>query len=170
MLRILPDILAGFSKSHRRLSMNPAENVLLHEGIRSSVRRCVAPLLAMLFVLATMAAMSTLANAQVRFGSILGTVSDSTGASLANATVTITNLGTNQTRSAKTTSAGTYSVPPAYTGWMWRSRASSDSLKTESKCRLIWLLVSMRSCRSAVLRKAFSSRARRLPCRRIALL
>jgi hypothetical protein len=111
MLRILPDILADFSKSHRRLSMNPAENVLLHEGIRSSVRRCVAPLLAMLFVLATMAAMSTLANAQVRFGSILGTVSDSTGASLADATVTITNLGTNQTRSAKTTSAGTYSVP-----------------------------------------------------------
>lgn len=45
------------------------------------------------------------------FGEITGLVTDSTGAAVANAEVTITNLATNQLRNLKTTSSGTYTVP-----------------------------------------------------------
>jgi outer membrane receptor protein involved in Fe transport len=111
MFRALSGILADVSNPRRKSSVGAAARFLLADDARPSARRGMSPLLTMLFVIATMAAMTTLANAQVRFGSILGTVSDSTGASLADATVKITNLGTNETRTAKTTSAGTYSFP-----------------------------------------------------------
>ena len=44
-------------------------------------------------------------------GTILGTVTDATGAVIANAKVTITNTGTDVSRTALTTGAGDYSVP-----------------------------------------------------------
>ena len=50
-------------------------------------------------------------SAQVRFGSVLGTVADQSGAALPNATVKLTNLGTNETRTAQTGSSGTYAFP-----------------------------------------------------------
>ena len=48
------------------------------------------------------------AHAQLTTSDILGTVTDATGAILPNATVTVRNLGTNQTRVARTDSSGTY--------------------------------------------------------------
>ncbi|MDX2269066.1 MAG: TonB-dependent receptor [Bryobacter sp.] len=45
------------------------------------------------------------------FGEITGTVTDSSGAAIAGAEITLTNLATNQVRTLSTTSAGTYTVP-----------------------------------------------------------
>ncbi len=51
------------------------------------------------------------ASAQVRFGTILGTVVDSSGATVSGATVKLTNLGTSETRTTQTSSAGTFTFP-----------------------------------------------------------
>ncbi len=49
------------------------------------------------------------AIAQTAFGTVVGNVTDPSGALVPNATVTLTNEGTGQRRTMKTTSAGTYS-------------------------------------------------------------
>ena len=58
------------------------------------------------------------ASAQSTTADITGTVTDASGASLPNATVTLTNLGTKETRTAQTTAAGDYTFtqlgPGAY--------------------------------------------------------
>lgn len=48
--------------------------------------------------------------AQTNRGGIAGTVSDQSQAIVPNATVTITNIGTNEVRTTKTAGNGTYSV------------------------------------------------------------
>ncbi len=51
---------------------------------------------------------STVALAQTNKGGISGTIVDQNGASIPNATVTVTNLGTNKTQTASTSSSGAY--------------------------------------------------------------
>src|SRR5271154_6241126 len=51
------------------------------------------------------------ASAQTFRGTILGTVTDSSGASVAGATVTVKNIGTGLTRTVTTAEDGSYSVP-----------------------------------------------------------
>ncbi|HSR05834.1 MAG TPA: carboxypeptidase-like regulatory domain-containing protein, partial [Bryobacteraceae bacterium] len=69
----------------------------------------------LLFVLATLA---LAAVAQTFFGSIVGTVSDATGASVPNATVNVINTGTSDRRTAQTDAQGNYQfvnlVPGVY--------------------------------------------------------
>jgi Carboxypeptidase regulatory-like domain/TonB dependent receptor len=65
-------------------------------------------LLALFLCLLTL--MPHLANAQVLFGSVVGTVTDATGGVVPDATVTITNLETNDTRTAQTNGSGLYTV------------------------------------------------------------
>jgi hypothetical protein len=48
------------------------------------------------------------ASAQSVYGTIVGTVSDATGSAIPAASVTLTNLGTNEARSAKTDGNGSY--------------------------------------------------------------
>ncbi len=48
-------------------------------------------------------------NAQVIYGTILGTVTDATGSTVEGATVKVTSLGTNDVRTVTTSSSGTYS-------------------------------------------------------------
>lgn len=50
----------------------------------------------------------TLLPAQTFYGSIVGTVTDNSGAIVPNATVTIANLGTNEKRTEKTNGASEY--------------------------------------------------------------
>src|SRR6202051_5107710 len=50
-------------------------------------------------------------DAQTTTGEITGTVTDSTGAVVPGATVTVTNLTTNTRRSVQTNAAGVYSLP-----------------------------------------------------------
>lgn len=65
--------------------------------------------LLVLFVMALLGAGVALSQSGV--GTILGTVTDSSGAIVANAKVDVTNVATNVTQSAQTTSVGTYNVP-----------------------------------------------------------
>lgn len=84
-----------------------------------NVDRYVSRVLAIVagLLLATLALAGTL-NAQEFYGSTVGTVTDPTGAVVAGATVTVTNLGTNEQRTALTGAAGEYSfvnlVPARY--------------------------------------------------------
>ena len=55
-------------------------------------------------------------NAQVLYGSVVGTVTDQTGAVVPNATITITNVNTGQTREGTTDATGYYSIPNALEG------------------------------------------------------
>src|SRR5947209_4276940 len=69
----------------------------------------------LLALLAILVVSTTYAGAQLGASSIRGTITDSSGAALAGATVTITNLKTNLTRSQTTRSSGGYSfelIPP----------------------------------------------------------
>ncbi len=77
----------------------------------SMTQHFMASLLSVVLVFLAAAALCTEASAQVRFGSVLGTVTDSSGAAVTGATVKLTNLGTNEVRTAKTGTAGTYAFP-----------------------------------------------------------
>jgi len=55
-------------------------------------------------------------NAQVLYGSVVGTVTDQTGAVVPEAAVTITNINTGQTREGTTDAAGYYSIPNVLEG------------------------------------------------------
>lgn len=111
----MPTLLAARpgrpSQSQSRHLFSDARAFFPHVRECSSMQRLLASLMSALLVVSAAAVLCIQADAQVRFGSILGTVTDSSGASLADAGVKITNLGTNETRSTKTTSAGTYAFP-----------------------------------------------------------
>ena len=72
-----------------------------------------------LLVLAAVGYMAVPANAQVLYGSIIGTITDQSGAVIPGATVKIINVGTQQTREAQTDEGGRYSLinvlPGTYT-------------------------------------------------------
>jgi len=55
-------------------------------------------------------------TAQVRFGTVLGTILDSSGATVSGANVKLTNVGTSETRTAQTSSAGTFTFPNVTAG------------------------------------------------------
>ncbi len=56
------------------------------------------------------------AYSQTDAGTIVGTVTDGSGASMPNATVTLTNVGTNATTVVKTDGQGTYVATPLKIG------------------------------------------------------
>jgi hypothetical protein len=71
-------------------------------------RTIVGWLLILPFVVALAGFLPSRAHAQSFYGSVVGTVTDNTGAMVAGADVTLTNLGTNEMRTAKTDAAGGY--------------------------------------------------------------
>ncbi len=82
-----------------------------------SARRGVGgSMLSILLALSVVVVLCTNAGAQVRFGSVVGTVADASGASVSGATVKLTNVGTNETRSMQSGGAGTYSFPNLIAG------------------------------------------------------
>jgi hypothetical protein len=74
------------------------------------IRKNFASFSITLFALALMLALPCQSKAQTTNGSIVGTVTDSSGAAVPEAAVTVTNLGTSELRSIKSDSAGNYSV------------------------------------------------------------
>ena len=60
------------------------------------------------FSLAVLLLVTSAALAQLTTADILGTVTDQTGASIPNATVTITNIGTNDQRTVQSNGSGDY--------------------------------------------------------------
>ncbi len=74
------------------------------------------------FALLAVGALTVPADAQVLYGTILGTVRDSTGAVVPNATVAIINQQTNQSRTDTTSSVGLYTFSNVLQGFTsWRS-------------------------------------------------
>jgi Carboxypeptidase regulatory-like domain/TonB dependent receptor len=88
--------------------MNAAKKYLSRIGRRNDagakVWRTAVCLLTLLFILTPVAAICQLTTAD-----ILGTITDSTGAVVPNANVTLTNLGTNEKRVAQSNASGDYS-------------------------------------------------------------
>ena len=72
--------------------------------------------LALIAILALAVSSARPARGQVLYGSIAGAVQDSTGSAVPNATVTIVNQATGQSRHAVTTSEGLYSFPDVLAG------------------------------------------------------
>ena len=86
---------------------------VLQAVLASAVRRqrLIFRVVVAMFAFAGMASYMAPVDAQVTFGSVLGTVSDPSGATVAGATVKLTNSGTNETRSLQTGSGGTFAFP-----------------------------------------------------------
>lgn len=76
------------------------------------------------------------ALAQSNTGSITGVVADQNGAVVANATVTITNVGTNEKRTVQTDSEGRYEVPVLPTG-TYNIAATANGFKSATVKDLI---------------------------------
>ena len=81
-------------------------------------KHAASRLLAILMLIACVAVLAMPLAAQTFFGSVVGTVSDASGAAVPNAAVTLTNTGTADRRSAQTDANGNYQfvslVPGAY--------------------------------------------------------
>ena len=71
--------------------------------------------------LATILAITPLLSAQSFYGSVVGTVTDASGAVVPGATITVTNIGTSESVKVKTDSGGKYSavnlLPAEYMGY-----------------------------------------------------
>ena len=93
----------------------------------------------MAFALLALFLGSIAAHAQILYGSLTGTVTDKTGAVIPNATVTITNQGTGEVRTAKGNGVGEYSIldvlPGAYTLSIAKGETSPGSRKRTSRLK-----------------------------------
>jgi len=74
----------------------------------NSIRKLLTGSMIVLAMLAVILALPGRSTAQTFYGSVVGTVTDNTGAVVPGATVTISNLGTNEVRTAKTNTAGEF--------------------------------------------------------------
>jgi hypothetical protein len=88
-------------------------------GVNHCFPSCAIRLLLTQFVLLAIFFGATSAHAQVLYGSLTGTVTDSAGAVIPNAAVTVTNQGTGEVRATKSDAQGNYELldvlPGAYT-------------------------------------------------------
>ena len=70
-------------------------------------------------------------SAQILYGTLVGNVTDGTGAVIPGAAVTITNEGTGATRAGEANAAGAYSFPTVATG-LYRIEVRSDGFRTST--------------------------------------
>ena len=126
ILRAAASSVARYAANWRALRAQTILEALPHGEIetnrRSWIRGAACAVLLLGFWLSVIPAAL---RAQVGTADVLGTVTDSTGALVAGATVTITNLGTAQTRTSTTTDKGEYVFTTLPNG--------SYSLRVESK-------------------------------------
>jgi outer membrane receptor protein involved in Fe transport len=97
-------------------SLSPSGGHLVSQHPTFGANRRATKSIATILVFAAMTALCVSANAQVRFGSVLGAVNDSSGATISHATVKLTNLGTNETRTMQTGTGGIFSFPNLIAG------------------------------------------------------
>ena len=81
-------------------------------------------------VLITLVCFAIAAAAQFTTGSITGVVRDSSGAAIANATVKVTNISTNESKTVQTDAEGRYEVPVLPTG-RYNVEASSGNFSPQ---------------------------------------
>src|SRR5689334_1723810 len=98
---------------------------------------------------------STFAFGQSSTASILGNVTDQTGAAVAGATVTITNTGTGLQRVVQTDASGNYEVPTLPVG-VYKVEAKSSGLQTQV-ANNVELLVNQNSVQNFNLKVAQAS-------------
>ncbi len=111
------DVLTILHSASQRTRTSPQSNPGITRGEAKPVTLgFVASLLSILLVLSASAVLCTDAGAQVRFGSIVGTVTDPSAAAASGATVKLVNLGTNETRTVQTSSSGTFAFPNLIAG------------------------------------------------------
>jgi outer membrane receptor protein involved in Fe transport len=110
MLNVLAHILANTFNTRPNHPSGSAVSSA-HAGPTAKPSRPLALVVAAILVLTTTSTLCVRANAQVRFGSVVGSVADPSGAAMSGAKVQITNLGTNETRTTQTGSGGTYAFP-----------------------------------------------------------
>ena len=111
MLNVLANLLANSSNVRRNVVSRQTAFVAKPAGTAASRRLSITALPVVILVVAGMLTWCTSASAQVRFGSVVGTVADPSGATVAGATVKLTNLGTNQNRTIQTSGSGAYAFP-----------------------------------------------------------
>ena len=70
-------------------------------------------------------------HAQLLFGSIVGNVTDASGAAVPGATVTVTQLETNESRETKTSDAGSFTLSTVHTG-TYNVAVAKDGFKSYS--------------------------------------
>ena len=110
MLNVLANLLANSSNVRRNVVPRQTAFVAKPTGTAAS-RLSITTLLVVCLGVAGMLTWCTSASAQVRFGSVVGTVADPSGATVAGATVKLTNLGTNQNRTIQTSGSGAFAFP-----------------------------------------------------------
>ena len=93
-----------------------------------SQHSCILPLFSFLAILS----LSASAFGQVDRGSIVGTVSDPSGARVAEASVVVTNLESNQSYELKTDSEGNYSAPLLKIGTLFRASGKARVQRARS--------------------------------------
>ena len=76
------------------------------------------------------------AVAQTTNASIVGIVTDASGAAVPNATVTVTNAGTGVSRTVTTNEAGAYTVTPLIPG-VYEVKASNPGFKTKVQSNIV---------------------------------
>lgn len=79
-------------------------------------RRLISRVVVAMFAFAGMASFCARVSAQVTFGSVTGTVVDSSASTISGATVKLTNLGTNETRTMQTGGGGIFAFPNLIAG------------------------------------------------------
>jgi len=124
------DVLASFLPLLRseRTRTSGCNSGLKRVDANSVRRGFVATVLSTLLTISAIAILCTGARAQVRFGTVVGTVADASGATVSGATVKLTNLGTNETRTMQSSSAGTYSFPNLIAG-IYRVEVQTQGFK-----------------------------------------
>jgi outer membrane receptor protein involved in Fe transport len=116
MLNALSAVLGCFSNPRHKFFLHATKFSADQIGIARSSRPHITSVLTSVLVSAVMATTCLPLNAQVRFGTVLGSVADSSGAAMSGATVKLTNLGTNETRTAQTGSTGAFTFPTLNAG------------------------------------------------------
>src|SRR5438132_1377981 len=127
MLDLLASLHSSLHSQRTRISYQNNSRCTRADGNWLS-RRLRASLLPILVALFAAAVLCTNAGAQVRFGSVVGSVADASGATVSGATIKLTNLGTNETRTMQSSSAGTYSFPNLIAG-MYRVEVQTQGFK-----------------------------------------
>lgn len=107
MFKTLLNLMTQTSRNKFKLPATAIPSTL-NRGPRRNSHAAIPALLTGLFIGLVLLGSAIDANAQVRFGSVVGFVADSSGSSVIGANVTLTSLGTNETRVIQTGPNGTY--------------------------------------------------------------
>ncbi len=115
MSRAVADVLSDW-KSRRSYTTNQVARFLRHQRVGAVAKERGWRFLGVFVVFAAVVALSNLAVSQVRFGAIVGTVSDASGATISGASVKLTNVNTGEVRTMATGSSGLYTFPNLIAG------------------------------------------------------